>query len=496
MALILTPFRLKKDFSLFIRFFGIGFIFLLVSCAQEDRHAEGRELAKLHCATCHLFPDPEILPRRIWGEKIIPNMGLKMGMSYGSIFGYDNPVMDSEIDLIPSMPQEDWDKIVNYYIHTSTNKTPSYSIKDQKASSLFDAHVFVEDSINLVTMTDFDNNKGELFLGDANTSSLITFNSDGKLINSEKLESPPVKILFKDSLKYVLTIGNLNPSDEPKGKLQIGNNTIDKLIRPVDFLVKDMNLDGYDDIFICNYGNNVGDFSLYENLKNGSYNKQIIHPLSGAIKVETANMDADKDDEFIVLFAQEHESIMIWDYENGIFTGKQVAQFQPTFGSVDFQLRDMDGDGDADIVLGNGDNADYSLVLKNFHGVRVLLNLGNKEFSESYFFPMHGVSKVKVEDFDMDGDMDILAISNFGYFSNPKFKSVQLLINEGGLKFTPQYISALPDFRWQTMDVSDYDNDGDLDVFLGSFNLNLGPEESDTSNKENITWVKLENKTK
>ncbi|MGB5668051.1 MAG: VCBS repeat-containing protein [Maribacter sp.] len=324
----------------------------------------------------------------------------------------------------------------------------------------------------------------------------MTLDIDGQILSSEKLKSPPVKIVFKDSLDYILTIGILSPSDEAKGKLKIGDNSIEELIRPVDFLIYDVNLDGYDDVFVCNYGNNVGDFSLFENLRNGTYNKRIIHPLSGAIKVEITNMDADEENEIVVLFAQEHELIMIWDYENNSFIGKKVVQFQPAFGSVDFQLRDMNGDGFKDILIGNGDNADLSTVLKNFHGVRVLLNKGNQEFSEEYFLPIHGVSKIMAEDFDLDGDTDILTISNFGDFSDPKFKSVQLLMNEGELIFNPKYINGLPDFRWQTIDVSDYDKDGDLDVFLGSFNLNVGPEESNISDRENISWVKLENKTK
>jgi hypothetical protein len=38
-----------------------------------------------------------------------------------------------------------------------------------------------------------------------------------------------------------------------------------------------------------------------------------------------------------------------------------------------------------------------------------------------------------------------------------------------------------------------YDNDGDLDLLLGSFNLNLGTKESSILNRENISWVKLKN---
>ncbi len=466
---------------------------LLFSCSEKPEHEQGRQLAEFHCASCHLFPEPSILPRRTWGENIIPNMGLKMGMSRGPLYSYGDAKTTKNLN--PIMPQEDWDKIVHYYLNTSENKVSMDTIPNQVASAIFEAYPYTYDSIPLVSMISFDSDNGTLLLGDAHRNLLLTVETSGNIIHTQLLESPPVKVQNKDSLSYVLTIGNLNPSDEAKGKLSFGNKVIDSLIRPVDFLINDINSDGFEDIFVCNYGNTIGDFSLYQNVNNEDYVKKIIHPISGAIKVEMANMDADADNEIIVLFAQEHETIMIWDYENANFKGKNVAQFQPAFGAVDFQLVDMDSDGDKDIIIGNGDNSDFSTVLKNFHGVRILLNLGNKEFKEEYFFPMHGLSKLKVVDFDLDGDMDIIGISNFGNFSDPKFKSVQLLINQGSMNFKPYFIENLPDFRWQTIDISDYDNDGDPDVFIGSFDMNIGPKESDVSNRKKIAWVRLENRT-
>ncbi|RKN80922.1 FG-GAP repeat domain-containing protein [Ulvibacterium marinum] len=484
----------KKNISISHIVLGIGFFLFLANCTTENKHAEGKELAKTNCASCHMYPDPQILPRRVWGEKVLPNMGLLMGMSHGPIYTYGDT--ESNTNLKPTIAQEDWDKIVHYYINESESSIPKYLIEDQGYTNVFEPHIFSLDSLPLITMTTYNEKSGSLFLGNGSSSTLLTLDTNGEILNSEELDSPPIKIVFKDSLDYILTIGNLNPSDEAKGKLKIGNNVIEELIRPVDFLIYDINLDGYDDVFVCSYGNNIGDFSLFENLRNGTYKKRVIHPISGAIKVEITNMDDDDENEIVVLFAQEHELIMIWDYENNSFIGKKAVQFQPAFGFVDFQLRDMNGDGLKDIIIGNGDNSDLSTVLKNFHGVRVLLNKGDKEFSEDYFLPIHGVSRIRAEDFDLDGDTDILTVSNFGDFSNSQFKSVQFLSNEGELKFEPKYIHRLPDFRWQTLDVSDYDKDGDLDVFLGSFNLNVGPEESDISNKKDISWVKLENKTK
>lgn len=474
----------------------LGFVILLYSssCTKQNRHAEGEKLAQIHCASCHFFPEASILPRQTWAEKVLPNMGLKMGMSHGPVYTYGEP--GTNANLSPTVAQSDWDKIVHYYLNRSEKRIPENEIPNPEFSALFVPHIFLLDSLPLISMTAYNEESESLYLGNASNSTLLNLDYKGDVLKLVKLESPPVKIVSRDSIDYLLTIGNLNPSDEAKGRLMIGENTIDNLIRPVDFLIHDLNLDGYDDVFICNYGHNVGDFSLYENLKNGEYKKRIIHPLSGAIKVEIANMDNDEEDEIVVLFAQEHELIMIWDYENNTLSGKQALQFQPAFGAVDFQLRDMNGDGLKDIIVGNGDNSDLSTVLKNYHGIRVFINNGAKEFSEGYFMPTHGVSKIVAEDFDLDGDTDIISISNFGDFTNPNFKSVRLLLNKGDLNFDVSGIKDLPDFRWQTIDVSDYDNDGDIDVFLGSFNLNVGPEASDISAKENVSWVRLENTIK
>lgn len=468
-------------------------LFVFTACEQQDKHAEGKKLAQIHCASCHMFPEPSTLPRKVWGDNILPNMGLLMGMSHGPIYTYG----DSETTngLKPSMSQEDWDKIVHYYLNLSQKEIPKYEVKKQESNDFFKPYVFSIDSIPLITMTVFDHKSQNLLLGDANSSSLLRLDMKGNMLDSNILETPPVKTVFTDSLDYVLTIGSVSPSDEATGKLEMGSYSIEKLTRPVDFLINDIDADGYDDIFICNYGNNTGDFSLYKNLGDNTFEKRIIHPLSGAIKVQLANIDNDDENELVVMFAQEHELIMVWDYENDSFVGKKVIQFQPAFGSVDFELNDMNGDGLIDIVIGNGDNSDFSTVLKGFHGVRVLLNQGDKEFIESYFWPMHGVSKLRTEDFDLDGDIDIVAISNFGDFSNPLFKSVQLLLNQGEMKFQPEYIYGMPNFRWQTLDLADYDKDGDTDVFIGSFNWNAGPKESDISEKKYVSWVRLENKT-
>jgi hypothetical protein len=486
--------RIDSIYLVYKFLFGIFFVQLVVSCSNgRTRFEERKKLAEVHCASCHMAPSPSSLPLNTWANDVLPSMGIRMGKFHHGKVAYNNPLISAGKSTIS---QEDWEKIVRYYITSSPKELDVPEEEDKEVSNLFKSEVFPSSPklSSMITMISFDKESQKLLLGEAHKSYLVTVDLEGKIIKGTPTNSPPVKVFKKDSLEYLLGIGSLPPSDDSNGFLRISKDKIYGLTRPVDFLVDDINNDGYDDVFICNFGYSEGDFSLYKNLKNGSYEKEIIHPLSGAIRVEYENMDEDEEKEIVVLFTQEHESLMVWDVETGgSFKGEKILQFQPEYGATDFQLKDIDNDGDKDIIISNGDNADYSRVLKDYHGIRIYLNEGNKKFTEVYYAAMHGASKVEVEDFDLDGDLDILMISNFGNLSDPKFKSVQLLRNDGELNFKREFIKDLPNYRWQTIDVTDFDSDGDLDVFIGAFSINIGPKDSDVTKDNEISWVKLEN---
>ena len=133
-------------------------------------------------------------------------MGLQMGMSHGPIYTYGDSLTTKNLN--PTMSQEDWDKIVHYYLNQSENSIPKYLIQDQEYSNLFEPHIFSDDSLSIISMTTYDEKSARLFLGNVSDSTLLTLDNNGAILNSEKLESPPVKIVFKDSLDYILTIGN------------------------------------------------------------------------------------------------------------------------------------------------------------------------------------------------------------------------------------------------------------------------------------------------
>ena len=93
--------------------------------------------------------------------------------------------------------------------------------------------------------------------------------------------------------------------------------------------------------------------------------------------------------------------------------------FPVIYGSSSFELDDFNHDGFKDILYTCGDNGDYTgNVLKNYHGVYIYLNDGKNNFTQKYFFPIHGCYKAIARDFDKDGDLDIAAISYFPDLKN------------------------------------------------------------------------------
>ena len=175
-----------------------------------------------------------------------------------------------------------------------------------------------------------------------------------------------------------------------------------------------------------------------------------------------------------------------------------LAQFPPSYGSNYFDTLDFDRDGDLDLVITNGDNGDFSTIIKPYHGIRILLNNGQNKFDQKYFFPVNGIQKLLVRDFDRDGDLDMASISFFPDFKRQVNESFIYWENDGHSGFKRSTFKEANTGRWMCMDAGDIDRDGDEDIVLGNALFSLG--EVPKSIQENwehnpVSLYVLENKT-
>lgn len=174
--------------------------------------------------------------------------------------------------------------------------------------------------------------------------------------------------------------------------------------------------------------------------------------------------------DIITLFAQGDEGISIFYNDGqGGFREERVLRFNPSYGSVYFELVDFNNDGSLDILYCNGDNGDYPPVLKDYHGIRIFENDGNNNFEQVYFFPMYGAYKCSAADFDLDEDLDIIAISYFPDFQAEQRQDFVYLKNLGNYSFSPQFLQKDIPSRWVTFDIGDLDGNGYKDIVLGAF---------------------------
>ncbi|MEM9324912.1 MAG: VCBS repeat-containing protein [Bacteroidota bacterium] len=134
-----------------------------------------------------------------------------------------------------------------------------------------------------------------------------------------------------------------------------------------------------------------------------------------------------------------------------------------TCGPV-MDMADVDGNGTQDLYLGSSKNVEASLVLQNEDGSFSPSAIQNDKVAATE-------ADVLFFDADGDGDPDIYAGSGGYHDYFPKDDRLQdrLLLNDGAGVFTLA-TNALPKMTTSTgcVEASDYDQDGDLDLFVGS----------------------------
>lgn len=454
-----------------------------LSAADQKYLADGEQLVKTRCGTCHEVPDPSLLDKVTWEKHIMPGMA--------PMFGLKSFMGQYLTSARASISATDWQKIIIYYKYYAPDKLiipKSKAVKDWAIFALKQPKgADTTDGIAMTTMVAFNPNDKHFYTGGAGNK-LYKWDSDLNKTLVRKFSSPIVDANFfttvtQPNSAIITNIGILPPNNQLKGKLISINLDsrlkskdslliTDSLPRPVKSAYADFNKDGLMDYVTCGFGHNKGGLYMVQQQANHKFIKKPIREIPGATQVYVDDYNHDGWPDIVCLFAQADEGVWLFlNDKKGGFTSQNLVHFPPVYGSSSFQMVDFNHDGKPDILYTCGDNNDYSTILKPYHGVYIFTNQGNWKFKQTYFYQINGCSKAIATDFDHDGDLDIAVIAFFPDFkhhptegftyheqiSPGKFKVHELPINLCG--------------RWISMDVNDINQDGNMDIVLGNFSV-------------------------
>ena len=288
----------------------------------------------------------------------------------------------------------------------------------------------------------------------------------------------------------VADLGSFKPTDHNQGRVVwLPDVNVEKTEQEVIVLVEgrgrvadvqpaDFDGDGDTDLVVAEFGwHKTGRVFWLQNDGTETAPKfevRVLDRRSGAVHVAVKDLNRDGHPDIVALISQEFEVIEAFlNRGDGTFEMQLVhAANDPSFGSSGIQLIDLDGDGDEDVLYANGDTFD-SMLLKPYHGIQWLENTGGFPFVPHRLTSMPGVHRALAGDLDGDGDLDIVAgallpSANSEEAVSLKLDSLIWLEQREPGTFVRHAIETANCVH-ATLELADFDGDGDLDIATGSF---------------------------
>ena len=279
----------------------------------------------------------------------------------------------------------------------------------------------------------------------------------------------------------VACMGQVMPNNDPIGSVVVLENIDNHSFQPHRLLeniarvtdVRAANLaghtDGKLDLVVGQFGYDQGETRWMHNQGEWRFESHIVNAQSGCIHTPVADFNGDGRDDFAALISQEWEEVHLF-LNRGAGRIDETILWGSTnedFGSSGMKVADLNQDGRPDLVVSNGDGFDYSVRgPRPWHGLQWLENRGEGRFDYHHIGAMPGAFSPTPADLDNDGDIDLVAASGFGDWSNPETVALMAWINDGQQRFSPVPLALTPT-QLISVAVGDFDGDGVVELVTG-----------------------------
>ena len=253
----------------------------------------------------------------------------------------------------------------------------------------------------------------------------------------------------------------------------------------------DYDLDGYLDVFLSDY-NQISPNKLYKNLGNETFQQiDLSDTIENANSFSALPIYANDDiypDIYVANDFDQYNQLLINQDGNGFIEMAQEYGVEDPFDGMGLSTCDFNNDLDIDFFVTN--IKENSLYTKD----AINASTTYTNYSEqANLYDTDWAWGVTFSDFNHDGFEDFYVANGFFNPEDDRF-----FINNNGINFTYGDFSGNPPLMSKSRSVNpfDYDNDGDLDLLVTDFNLNINLWENksiDSYFTEDVmgSWVKI-----
>ena len=417
---------------------------------ETDRStiSAGKKAAQKFCGSCHLVPLPESMTQET-AHYMLAYMGLMLGVDASRQLDaaerghfrnrYEYLRNSKMIPASPALPLQEWQALRAWYLGMA--RYPFESSEDAKETGL-EAVPFTDQGVTLLArLAD-----GTFAVGGGASGTLFLLDTQLKISRSFRLDSPPVHLVEKPEGLYVLTLGSLLGAlgenatstlwhiDRKRGK---SHALISALPRAAHFVMADLNADGHEDFVVAGFGSVTGG-GVIACLRSASIcTQQVLSRQNSVVRLALLDSGA-RVVKLLALSGGAREELSLLEYDSGVVREHRLAEFPPHLGSVWLEVSDIDGDGEKEILVLSGDNADagpYNEV-KPDQGLRIY-HLQDKQLTLKAFESLPGALSLHVM---RRGGKAAIAVARF--YADPQQKQdVTLLDWEKSFRFRRTHFS-------------------------------------------------------